>query len=192
MTEHHLEVLTTDDPGRWKEVLGRIGVYDFHHLRDYHRLAEMRGEGEGRLLVYRDGSHIIAFPALIRRIEESPFDGAGDATSAHGYLGPLATPQLPEGVRRGFLHALHAYYESRGIVTAFSRLHPLIDQTRVLQGYGEIAEVGVTVSIDLTLPPDEQVAGYRKSNRYEIQRLSKMGFTCGEEGAECLDDFIRI
>ena len=189
-----LYALTADQSDAWKEVLDRIGVYDFHHLPSYHRLAEMRGEGEARLLVFQNRDHVTAFPVLVRQVGQvgRVIPDAWDVTSTHGYLGPLATPNIPEDTRQRFLDELDAYFRSHGMVTAFTRLHPLIDQSPILRGYGEIMDIGWTVSIDLTLPPEEQVARYRKSNRYEIQRLDKMGFTCAEAGIERLDDFLRI
>ena len=189
-----LYALTTDQSGAWKEVLDRIGVYDFHHLPSYHRLAEMRGEGEARLLMFREGEHVAAFPVLVRQVGQvgRVRPDAWDVTSTHGYLGPLASPNMPEDTRQRFLEELDAYFRSHAMVTAFTRLHPLIDQSPILQGYGEIMDIGWTVSIDLTPPPEEQVARYRKSNRYEIQRLEKIGFTCAEAGIERLDDFLRI
>ena len=192
---HELYALTTHQAGQWREVLDRIGAYDFHHLPAYHKLAEMRGEGEARLLVYRECDHLAAFPILVRPLPSLITYHSSlitDVTSAHGYLGPLASVGIPDDARQSFRDELQAYYESEGIVTAFTRLHPLFDQSAMLEGYGEIAEIGVTVSIDLTLPPHVQVAQYRKSNRYEIQRLKKMGYTCAEAGLERLDDFLRI
>lgn len=193
--DSRLQTLTVDQSDLWTQVLDQTGAYDFHHMPSYHRLSEMRGEGEARLLVFREGVHTIALPILLREgsLPESMHAGNGyrDATSVHGYAGPLASPETPEAVRRDFVETLQSYCKSQGIVTIFSRLHPLMDQFPILEGYGEIEEVGATVSIDLTLPPEDQVAQYRKSNRYEIQRLRKMGFTCDECDIAHLDDFIR-
>lgn len=192
MNDGQLHMFTADQADLWKEVLDQVGVYDFHHLPSYHRLAEMRGEGDARLLVFQENGHVIAFPVLVRHVEQVRLAEVKDVTSAHGYLGPLSSPGVPEDTRQRFLGELQAYYKSQGIITAFSRLHPLMDQSAILDGYGMITEIGVTASIDLTLPSEVQVASYRKSNRYEIQRLRKSGFTCAEDGMERLDDFIRI
>ena len=45
-----LEVITTDESGRWDEILQQVGAYAFYHRAAYHRLAENRGEGEACLL----------------------------------------------------------------------------------------------------------------------------------------------
>ena len=51
------------------------------------------------------------------------------------------------------------------VVSVFSRLHPLIPQQGMLAGLGECVENGQTISIDLTLPDEEQRAHYNKSCR---------------------------
>jgi len=189
-----VEILTTDESDRWNEALEEMCEFDFHHLPSYHRLAEMRGEGRAVMIVYRGGDCLISFPLLLRPID-TPLGAAGymDATSVHGYAGPLASvADLPQRTARRFTDILNDFFASHNVVTAFTRLHPLFDQSPLLKCQGEIGQIGVTLSMDLTRPPSEQYAQFRRSHRYEIERLRKLGFTCGEVGKEHLDDFARI
>lgn len=193
----NLDLLTINDSSRWDEVLEEIGAYDFHHLSSYHRLAEVRGEGKAAMLVYRKDSTTIAFPFLIRDIDLPMAEGIGqsykDVTSAHGYTGPLASaPVITEDTRKDFLCHLREFLGSYGVIAAFTRLHPVLMCAPILDGCGEIIDIGVTTSIDLTVPPETQVANYRKGHRYEIGRLRKLGFSCQEAGSDSLDDFIDI
>lgn len=191
--QEHLDILTTDQPEQWNAALEEVGHYDFHHLASYHKLAEMRGEGEARLLVYRDRDCSVIFPMLLRSIDAPLAHGYRDATSVHGYPGPLASTQdISDETRLCFLESLQEYLKSNNVVSAFTRLHPLFEQTTLLKGFGEIMPIGVTVSVDLTRPPSDQVAHYRKSTVYEIERLKRMGFKCTQAGPERLNDFIRI
>ena len=188
-----IEILTTDDCDRWNAALEEVGAFDFHHLPSYHRLAEMRGEGRAYMILYHGGDCLIAFPLLLRPIEMPLADGYFDATTVHGYAGPLAsvntlTPRTPER----FMDCLNEFLVSHNVVTAFTRLHPLFDQLSMLRCRGEVSQIGVTVSVDLTRSPEEQYAAFRKSHRYEIERLRRLGFTCSEVGSQHLDDFIRI
>ncbi len=190
-----VEILTTSNAERWREALDEIGTHDFHHLPAYHRLAEMRGEGDAFMIVYRAADCLIVFPLLLKEINlpSSKLCGFKDATSVHGYAGPLCSKEhVSEDVVNRFLRNIGDFYRSNNVVTAFTRLHPLLNQAWLLKGCGEITEIGVTVSIDLTLPPAEQKARYRKSHRYEIERLRKMGFTCCEVGPERLNEFVQI
>lgn len=192
----HFEILTTADEGRWREVMQQIGVYDFYHLPPFHRLAELRGEGAARLAVYTEDGCAIALPMLLRGIDTPGSGrigtGLNDATSVYGYAGPVASPDLPEGAGRRFTQSLDGFFESEGVVCAFSRLHPLIEQSHMLDGCGEVIEVGATLSMDLTIPPEEQVARYRKRLRRDIKHLRKIGLTCSIEGPEYLEDFLGV
>lgn len=183
------EVLTTGESGRWNEVLEEIGRYDFYHLPSYSELAEKCGEGTAVMPVFRDGDHVAAFPMLVRDIDGTD---CRDVTSVYGYAGPVVTRNMPEETRRAFLDSLQDHFKSNRIITAFARLHTLLDQPAVLAGFGEVLDIGFTVSIDLTQPRETQRAAYRKSHRYEIERLRKNGFTCEEVGADHLGDFVRI
>lgn len=192
-----LDVLTTADTARWRSVLEEIGSYDFFHLPEFHRLSEINGEGEAVLVVYREQGYAIALPMLLRDItlpsELGMPLGLRDATSIRGLAGPIASEgAIPGQVIRRFQGCMQRFFEANSVITAYSRLNPLLDQLRLLEGYGTVIEQGVTVSIDLTLPLDEQVRRYSRNRRQEVARLKKLGFSCAEAGIECLDDFMRV
>lgn len=186
-------VLRTSDVDRWQDILNKTQEYDLYHLPSYSRLAEMQGEGDAVLLALEDGDCTMAFPLLLREIDFPGGAGLKDATSCYGYPGPIASKaDIPDSIRLRFTEQVQEFLDSEGVVTAFTRLNPLLDQTPVLNGYGEVVDIGSTISIDLSVPPDEQFARYRKTTRYEVRRLRKMGFVCKEVGLEYLDKFISI
>ena len=188
-----LEILTTNDANSWNETLREIGEYDFFHLAAFHKLAEMRGECSAVMPVYREGDHILAFPLLLRDIKTDGIaTGLRDATSVPGLAGPVASARTPIDVIKRFHQELQNFFEQNKIITIYSRLNPLMKQPELLEGYGEVVEIGVTQSIDLTQPPDVQVARYRRDHRKDIKQLKRMGFTCEKVGTEYLDDFLRI
>jgi hypothetical protein len=180
-------VLRTDQHAQWEDILGRSFQHDFYHTPSYHALAERNGEGEARLFVYSEGSYGVALPLLLRPLEAVPgleAAGAGrkDATSVYGYAGPVAShPDPPAAVRENFGRALRDALRDLGVVSVFARLHPLIPQAGWLAGLGECQTLGRTVSIDLTLPPDEQVRQYRTTRRQDVNKLRRMGVTCRED-----------
>ena len=180
-TAHGFRVLTTAQGDEWTEVLRRTWQHDFYFLPGYHVLAEQQGEGSARLFVYEEDEWMIALPLIFRPVAESGVNGAGwqDATSVYGYAGPLASHEhVPEPVVRGFQTALEDSLHEMRVVSAFSRLHPLIPQHALLAGMGECYPGGETVSIDLTLPPAARWAQYRASTRARIKRLIRNGVTC--------------
>ena len=82
---------------------------------------------------------------------------------------------------------------SRGIVSVFSRLHPLLTNSIVIDGLGEISSMGSTISIDLTQSLEDQWLNYRKNNRYDIRKLIAGGIECRELDWEIFgDDFMSI
>src|SRR5216683_1332950 len=157
-------IVRTEQRREWMSVLERTVQYDVHHLPEYHRVAEQRGEGVGHLFTYSEGGHVIALPLLLRLVDDAETAGWRDATSVYGYGGPVASAaQMPATVIRNFQAALKEALVERRVVAAFSRLHPLISQHELLAGLGECRRMGETVSIDLTRPLAEQWGGYRKS-----------------------------
>jgi hypothetical protein len=187
-----LEVVSVAQASRWLAVLAEIPEHDFYHLPGYHEMAEREGDGEARLLVYREAGHTIALPLMIRRCDTiAGLEGVAsvDATSVYGYAGPVSSyPRPPQDVILGFQAGLRRTLESIGAVTLFTRLHPLFDQATLIDGLGETLAVGSTVSIDLTLSEADQLAQYRTNHVRDIRKLLAMGATC-LPGTSNLDEF---
>jgi len=190
-----LEVLATSEPERWNGVLRELSTYHFYNLASFHRLSEIRGQGRAEMLVYREGDFTIVYPMVVRDIDIPPIaaDGHKDATCIPGLAGPLASaPAIPEDIRRRFIRALQEHFEDNRIITAYCRLNCLTDQQPIFEGYGQTVCHGVEITLDLTVPSEEQFARYRKDNRKTVRKLIREGFTCEEVGGEYLDEFIRI
>lgn len=174
----------------WDSVLTGCRGFDFYHLSAYHRLAERRGEGVACLIVYEKGDIRIALPVLVNPVTtQRGLEGSSamDVTSVYGYAGPLASCEgVPQTVVADFQRELMAYLRKNNVCCVFSRLHPLVSQSQLLDGIGSVLQVGPTVSIDLTLPNDEQQAGYRKGHRYDLRRLRRAGFICQKSETKTL------
>lgn len=157
--------------------------YDVYHLPSYHKIAEERGEGKALFFVYSEGLHTIALPLLIRTIDPSPVlsgreEKYSDATSAYGYIGPVASHlPIPAEITKRFHGSLMKAFLDLNLVTVFSRLHPLMPQLSLLSGLGYSSQIGETVSIDLTIPEEEQWSAFRRNHRADIQHLRSSGVT---------------
>jgi hypothetical protein len=170
-------VLGTDDAAEWLAVLATSRQHDFHHLPQYHGVAEQRGEGAAQLFVYHEGDATVAIPLLLRSVDPTNPGGWHDATSVYGYGGPVASHDfVAPSVRRNFQEALAEELSRRRVIAVFSRLHPLIAQEEMLAGLGECRRSGETVSIDLALSDQAQLAQYNKSSRTTIRKLNESGF----------------
>lgn len=179
----HLLVIGTEDALAWSATLARAGVHDFYHLCEYHRLAEVRGEGSARLLAWVDQDAVIALPLLIRSLPPGHYASAAtqpycDATSVYGYAGPVGDPNASDRLVRGFQAAVKGWLHKTRVVSLFSRLHPLIDSSRLVDGLGTMLAHGPTVSIDLRLPTDTRRALARSNHRRDLRKLRARGFAC--------------
>ena len=194
-----MDVLELDQRDAWLDVTGRAHALDFHHLPFYHELAEELGEGKAHLFVHREGDDFVAIPLLLRALEDVPCHrdtGSGwwHATSVYGYAGPIVSrPDLPDALLARFRDALASQLESMHVVSVFSRLHPLLDQQRILQGIGELVPHGRTVSIDLTLPTDIQRTHYRSTHKRHLNKLARAGAVCVHDAeGRYLDAFVEV
>lgn len=189
MLHSNLEyTLTTKDTSRWHEALEQTEAYSLYHLPEFHRLAELRGEGKAVMPVFQRDGYTMVFPMLLR--EMGKFN---DATSVRGFSGPLTSHRdLPEDIRQAFLADLNEFFVQNKIICVYSRLHPVACDSAFLHGYGELVQVGVTLSIDLTKPLEVQWDGFRSDYRKKMRRLRRNGFVCGEVGIERIDEVVDI
>jgi hypothetical protein len=160
-------LLGVDSPA-WHSFLA-TARHDFYHLPAYVALSAEQDGGEPAALYVREGDRAMLLPLIIR-----PIPGGGrDATSPYGYPGPLVS-----GPDDGFLErALQAgigLLASRGIVSVFVRLHPLLNRVAP-KGIGDVVRAGETVTIDLTLPEKELWQQTRANHRGEISRAIRAG-----------------
>lgn len=159
----------------------------------YHSLAEDAGEGEAHLFVYEDEGDFVAVPLLLRALEDLPCHGdAGQgwyhATSVYGYPGPLVSrDDLPADFLARFRIALRDHLADINVISVFSRLHPCMEQSPVLDGIGELVPCGQTISVDLKLPVEIQRQHYRSNHKRDINKLHRMGAVC-----ECDTDGIYL
>jgi hypothetical protein len=168
---------------QWDALLAEAALADTYHGAAYHRIAEVRGEGEPRLFVWRDGSAWAALPLLLRPIPGG--SGRRDAGCVYGYAGPFSSSGAPHpDFSTGFREALAVRLGEEGLVSVMARLHPLLDQALLLRGLGDIRPVGDTVSIDLHVPEEQQLAGYRSNHRRDLRRLERDGFVTGVDKTE--------
>ena len=174
-----LDIVTAADSVRWQEAL--LGSsHDFYHEAAYHRFCSERGDGDGCLAVYREGESVLLWPYLLRPIEGAA--GYCDVTSVYGYPGPLASDSSTGFVGRG-LAALKEHWRSRNVVSAFTRLHPVLRNQLILESVQPAEISGITTAIDLNLPPEQIWNGYRKTLRYEIRRARRQGLTVERDSA---------
>lgn len=173
---------------KWSEVVKNAEIYDFHHTNYFHQIDT---ELDCKLLHCYKGDSFIALPVVIRPIEGTEWF---DITSVYGYAGPVSKLDGDETqLIEFFQESFKSYCLDNKIVSAFARLHPLIEQKNILDGLGETLDLNRTVSIDLTITPAEQWRVFRKSNKPAINKLRREGMSVKvAETKEEVDRFVDI
>ena len=174
----------------WKEYVNRSLVYDFYHTLSYNKLEK---EGEPILFVYTEDDDFIALPLIIRQIPDTDLF---DCTSVYGYAGAISNLDIntiSEELKISFQNKLNDFFNEKKIISVFSRLHPILENDKLINGLGEVVNLNKTIAINLTISPEEQRRQYRKSNKYEINKLKKNNFEIVEATTkEEQDEFIDI
>ncbi|MCH3884623.1 GNAT family N-acetyltransferase [Tenacibaculum aquimarinum] len=178
------------DNSEWKSTIDKSINYDFYHTLSYNKLEK---EGEPLLLVASINENFIALPIVIRPIPNTSYF---DCTSVYGYSGPVSnldSHNVPVELKEYFQESINNYFFDTKIVSVFSRLHPIFNNNEYLKDLGEIVDLNKTIAIDLNTTIEEQKKQYRKSNKYEINKLKKNGFEVVEaKTQEEIDAFINI
>ncbi len=200
-----IELVSPDDPS-WERLLQDV-PRDIYHTAGFHAYAQGSGEGTAILAVLGDERRGLAWPYLLRRVDEVPgLEGSDstDVTSVYGYPGPIAW-----GCRPGDLFLEDAWrqlvgvWHDQGAIAAFTRFHPLLDNASLAaglkvadqpdEGMGSVSQIGVTVSIDCTLGDDAMRDEYDHGVRRGIAACRKAGYaTAHDEDWSELEAFIRL
>lgn len=176
-------LLTPDDPA-WDGWLERT-AHDVYHRAAYHRLSEGAGEGRAYMVVHAASGRFMVWPYLVRPAGESDHD----AYSVYGYPGPLGQGLEDEEFVLRAWQAARSVWSEQGLVTLFTRFHPLLANDRfcvALRGVapvegGEILALGRTVAMDLAYDLDGRRAGYPQPLRQEIKRSERAGLKVEED-----------
>ncbi|WP_439151238.1 peptidoglycan bridge formation glycyltransferase FemA/FemB family protein [Winogradskyella sp.] len=189
LTDKLSEINEITSKSEWAKALAEVNNYDFYHTYDYHEISCSENESP-IMLQYETKGITILLPLVLRSIPNTKYF---DFTSVYGYAGPLSnTSELEIAERTKFQESLNEYLISKNIVSVFSRLHPYIEQNQILDGLGEVVELGAVVNIDVTLPLDESRRAYSKSNKNQINKLRRQCEVVKAETKEDIIDFISI
>jgi GNAT superfamily N-acetyltransferase len=171
----------------WDATL-RTSRHDFYHLPAYVALCAAETGGRPCALYVIESGRAVVLPLIIRDI----VGGGFDATSPYGYPGPVGKGTEDPGFLRVALAAGRETLRAAGIVSAFIRLHPLLN-TSPPNGVGTLVRHGETVSIDLTLSTEELWAQTRLNHRRDISRSLRLGYTARmDEEWRHLESFKRL
>lgn len=173
-------LLTPDSPC-WLEMINKM-PHDCYHLPEYVALNARYEKGAAYAYVVEEGASLFFFPFITRQISPTSHEMRDsvfyDAISPYGYSCPLILTEDTTG--QFYKKALNAFLEEmkkRNIVSVFSRLHPILTNHGILNGYGKLVCHGSTVSIDLNLSERELWQQMRRNHRDGIKRTMEKGYS---------------
>lgn len=192
------ELLKPESP-RWTELLAGMR-HDFYHLPAYLRFAVRQQEaGEPLAFVAEEDGWRFFVPLIIRPIPPHLAGDAQplfDASCPRGYPGPLYASDAgdDEGSVELAVDALAGILRERGVIAAFSRLHPLMPPPMApLMRTGAVVEHGDSISIDLTLTREELWRQTNHGHRLGISKATRRGYVARiDEAWEQFDGFVAI
>ena len=171
----------------WDEWMRRV-AHDVFHTRTYHAFSQACGEGEGYLAVHGTRSRFIAWPYLLRPIDDTLAMRKlnwYDITSVYGYSGPVVYGcELGDPFVGHALRALEEAWRTQRVITVFCRFHPVLKN--YLRIEGAIGEgpiqgaqlLGHTVSIDLTNSYNTiWTNSYRRSLLQQLTQIKRLGMS---------------
>ncbi len=184
-----VRLLHPDDPD-WDIAIAAAHPSVFHSS-GYHRYSAGFDNAEPYLAVLSDETGGLAWPYLLRDVEQVPGlhkTDRMDVTSAYGYPGPLVWGWGDERIAQA-LDRIAETWRRQQVVSVFTRFNPLLgnDATIPLSpawaapGSRGVVAAGATVSVDLTEDADLIRARYRRDLRRQIRR-------CREAGLETVED----
>lgn len=186
----------------WQEVLERV-PHDYYQLPAYVRFASGFNKlyGTACAFVARQDQCYFFAPMIIRPIS-SPSSGTDgpqlfDATCLRGDPSLIVRCVESRGGAAFLNSALDAFVASlreRHVVSCFLWLHPLLlPDVQTLRKVGHVTHHKLSVSIDLTLPPEELWQQTRANHRRAITRASRDGQMARiDPGWTNLETFVQI
>ena len=165
--------LLDPDAAEWKDAL-QHAAHDMYHVPDYVVLDARLYGGTPTAFWYTERGRHLLMPLIVRDVPDSD---RRDALSPYGYPGPASDAGSDDTGfwDRACAELVRALREQR-IVTAFVRLHPLLDTpVPVLSRFGTVVRHGETVSMDLTVDVEEMWRQTRSDHRNHINRARRAG-----------------
>lgn len=175
----------------WKRFLS-VTKHDSYHLPEYVEVAAAEDRAVPMAFYAEHGGAACLIPLLLRPIS-AVLNGSTerfDCTSPYGYSGILASSHER---LHSFVDVFCRTARTRGLVTAFLRLHPLFPLDHgVLGKFGKLVRHGRTVYIDLSDSEEHIVRRVSTNHRRNIQKLARAGFRTTLDEWDRYKEFIAI
>lgn len=190
-----VQVISLSDP-LWVNTLSKL-PHDIYHLPEYLYLEANRLRTIPEAILISDREKIFFLPYLMRSCEDVAFgeiDSIFDVISPYGYPGILMNESAinTPGFADAALDLMKQQFSSRGICSAFLRLHPILSESFTDIFAPETFRLnGKTISVDLNI--SNFWSQTRKGLRSTINKCKRLGMVARMVSfTDYLDEFVNI
>ena len=138
----------------WSAVLRSLAPSsrDIYFTPEYHNLHQLNGDGEAFSSIAQEGSKTLIVAGMRSRIDETAesCNKSWDLETCNGYGGPVASPDADREFLAQAWEEWKGACRRAGMVAAFFRLHPLLNNALLLPADAEVRAERKTVFVDLS------------------------------------------
>lgn len=193
-----MKIITYGSQAEWDKIVKSFANWDIYYLSQYAGSLQLHGDGEPLLIYYESEQIRVAYVVLQKDIADIPcFENVIDKnryfdwTTPYGYGGPLIEENWDEKELQKFEEELEQYCKENGIVSQFSRFHPILQNQKILGRTSDVLYLKKTVCIDLT--DQETIWENMSSNcRQNIRKAIRNGIKIFWDHGEQLEHFIHV
>ncbi len=180
----------------WKQLIEKLPeeLQDVYFLPEYIILNLTSTTARGCLFVHEDDQKVWLFPFILQEVCGYPEIDIKlfDVESPYGYSGPVSNSDEPQ-----FLTSAHAAYDAwlkhTGVVSVFTRFHPLIANQRWIGTETMVDPDRETVGLNLRSNINDVIADYTAKTRNMIKRPIKSGvYIVDDSSDKGVEEFRRV
>ena len=173
MTASHASTTIVEvEPGRWDDLLARIGCTDVYFQRAYIESALVLEPGAATYLHVEGGQGDVVLPCIVRTLPEQLEGGEGllDVITPYGYGGPVATGDDPP--LEHFWELYGNWCAERRVLASFVRFHPLLENHRYAGPGFAVERLGTTIAwrLEPTIDPFDGMHSAHRNSARKAQR----------------------
>lgn len=161
---------TTQDDEIWSTWLAKAEIDDVYYSARYARIWAHEERGSFTGVRYESSKGRVLYPMVLAPLDSLP-GGSGllEARTPYDFGGPLGQGDDLQALHREFRSVLLDWFQSRGVVCEFARIHPL-------SGGGRPADAKLHAEnfvVDLVVPYDDLFSSQHRRHRRAVRGFSR-------------------
>lgn len=193
-----MKIITYGSQAEWNKIVKSFETWDIYYLSQYAESLQLHGDGDPLLIYYESEQMRVAWVVLQKDISDIPYfkDAVDkkqyfDWTTPYGYGGPLIEGNKDEKELQKFKQELRKYCNENGIVSQFSRFHPILQNQNIIDSSSDVLNIKKTVYIDLK-DQDTIWKNMTSNCRQNIRKAIRNGIKIFWDHGEQLDQFVNV